>query len=467
MSQKWVYQGISALARQQQVLLLEDIKKYPWFGVHDNVNIPFRTFQQRIGNQNHFDSGTAATILVLKSPLARWPDRDLRMRQRALGADNLISAEEIFMLAMDAGPRIDSHAISVVLQFLIESPDFDFETYAFKEDLVFLPRPPSHQLPVGKDHIPSQYVLKTVHIEEASYEGNVRVLLEWWRQLGRGTLDGQREMGKSQTIVWAGDQLTVSRLCGLQTFHCEDHNGFDRLDFLVPIFGWFHAQMAIEHSIHSQYYGTQQGFGLVHVFDLLKRKGLHSPSIQGNFHNQLREAILHVTEARFRDIWCVVGKVEALRELRERSPLELRSLALQIVTDYTSTEGMIKLSTQGERCDDLLYQSIQMARDLLDYVLLDRALSCRDIGLLEDLLPRVLFWYIGGGSSNYLTEILELLQGLHREWPADLKCVFSDPFTSHANPSKGLHPPKLLACQHNRNPKLFSAHRSLARAQRA
>jgi hypothetical protein len=72
MSQKWVYTGINALARQQQVMLLEDIKKYPWFGVHDNINVPFRAFPQRIGNQNHFDSGTAATILVLKNPYLIW-----------------------------------------------------------------------------------------------------------------------------------------------------------------------------------------------------------------------------------------------------------------------------------------------------------------------------------------------------------------------------------------------------------
>ena len=71
MSQKWVYRGINTLTQQQQVLLLEDIKKYPWFGVHDNINVPFRAFQQRTGNQSHFDSGTAATILVLKSPLTR------------------------------------------------------------------------------------------------------------------------------------------------------------------------------------------------------------------------------------------------------------------------------------------------------------------------------------------------------------------------------------------------------------
>jgi hypothetical protein len=463
MSQKWVYRGINALAQQQQVQLLEDIKKYPWFGIYDNVNIPFRAFQQRIGNQNHFDSGTAATILVLKSPLARWPDRDLRMHQMALGADNLISGVDIFMLAAGAGPRIDSHAISVVLQYLVESPDFDFQTYKFKEEPMFSFRPSGHQLPIRKQYISCQYVLKTAHIEEVSYEGNARVLAEWWQQPGRDTLSGQKEMGERQIIVWAGDQLTVARLRGLQTFHCENHNAFDRLDFLVPIFGWFHAQMAVEHSIHTQYYGTQLGFGLVHAFDLLKRKGLHSPSVQGNFHNQLREALLHITEARFRDIWCVVGEVKTLKDLWKRSPQELQSLALRIVTDYASSEGLVKLE---EGCDDLLYQSIQMARDLLDYVLLDKAVSSGDIGLLEDLLPRILFRYIGGGSKNYSIEILELLQGLHREWPADLECVslVSDPFTLHADPSKGLYSGKLLACQHDRCAELISTHRSLARA---
>lgn len=122
------------------------------------------------------------------------------------------------------------------------------------------------------------------------------------------------------------------------------------------------------------------------------------PSIQGNFHNQLWEAFLHITEACFHDIWCVVEKVDTLRDLCECLPLELQSLALQIITDYASSEGMFNLSAQGERSDDLLYQSIQMACDLLDYVLLDWAVSSRDIGLLEDLLPRLLFQYIGGGE---------------------------------------------------------------------
>lgn len=51
-----------------------------------------------------------------------------------------------------------------------------------------------------------------------------------------------------------------------------------------------------------------------------------------------------MTEAYFCDIWCVVEKAKALKDLYKCSPLKLHSLALQIVTNYALTEGMIKLS---------------------------------------------------------------------------------------------------------------------------
>jgi hypothetical protein len=425
MSQKWVYDGIERISAQQNTKLLKDIESFPWFGVHDNVNIPFRAFQQRLTNQSHFDSGTAATIIVIKDPNARWPHRDRRISNRAIGAARPILFQDIVDFDTESTPHVLSRAVSLVLQILLRSSDFDLETYSHKSDPVLGASPARCQLPTGRDAIVHcQYLLKTAHIEEASYEGNDRVLAEWWRQLHRGTPAENRKMGKTDSVVWAGDQLTVSRLRGLQSFRCEDHNSFDRLDFLVPVFGWFHLQIAVEHSIHSQYYGTRQGFGLVHAFDLLKRKGLHSPSVQGNFHNHLREALLHIAEARFRDLWCVVGKVSSLKDLRQRSPQELHSLASRIVKEYASTRGMVKIAANGLGHDELLLQSVQMARDLLDYVSLDQALSSGDVGHLEDMLPRLLYRFVGGGSKNYSTEVLELLQSLRREWPEDLRCVF-------------------------------------------
>ena len=105
-------------------------------------------------------------------------------------------------------------------------------------------------------------MLDLLHVDEVSYEGNDRVLKEWFRQL---KLDAKGE----QLVVWAGDQLTVSRIRGLKKFRCMDLNSWDHLEFLKPVFGWFHAQMAVEHSLHSQFWGTRAGHGLVHAFELL------------------------------------------------------------------------------------------------------------------------------------------------------------------------------------------------------
>ena len=87
MSQKWAYDGIERLSRRVRNSLLEEIATYPWFGTHDNINIPFRVYEQRLTNQSHFDCGTAATIFIIKDPTAVRPDNHAFQRQQAIGAD--------------------------------------------------------------------------------------------------------------------------------------------------------------------------------------------------------------------------------------------------------------------------------------------------------------------------------------------------------------------------------------------
>ena len=45
------------------------------------------------------------------------------------------------------------------------------------------------------------------------------------------------------------------------------------------------------------------------AFDVLNRKGLYSPTVQGIFHHNLNEGLLHISAARFQDLWCLVGSV--------------------------------------------------------------------------------------------------------------------------------------------------------------
>ena len=90
---------------------------------------------------------------------------------------------------------------------------------------------------------------------------------------------------------------------------------FDRLNWLVVVFGWFHLMMAFANSMHKQYLGTNAGHGLMHAFMVLERKGLHTIQTRGPFHQQLHDAIYHVTEARIRDCWRVVSWTDNLADL--------------------------------------------------------------------------------------------------------------------------------------------------------
>ena len=45
--------------------------------------------------------------------------------------------------------------------------------------------------------------------------------------------------------------------------------------------------------------------------------------------------------------------------------------------------------------------------------MLDHTIKQGDVGLMEDMLPTLIFRFMGGGNSKYAIEVLELLQGLH------------------------------------------------------
>ena len=301
MSQKWAYDAIDQLSKKVHEDMLADINNFCWFGTHDNINLPSKVYKQRLNNQTHFDSGTAATIVIIKDPAAAYmrPDYSTFQRQCAIGAKNPICCKDILKLERDATPRLRERAIFRVLSFLLDSTSFDFQTYSHRNDECLKAPCPCHQLPVGPEYKTTQYMLNTVHIEEASYEGNDHVLEEWWRQLGFRSEEKLQELGTKWVLVWVGDQLTVARLRGLQKFHCMDLNLFDRLSFMKTVFGWFHTQIALESSLHSQYYGSHGSFGLQHAFDLLKRKGLHAPSVQGDFHYHFQDGLNHIAEAHF------------------------------------------------------------------------------------------------------------------------------------------------------------------------
>jgi hypothetical protein len=111
-----------------------------------------------------------------------------------------------------------------------------------------------------------------------------------------------------------------------------------------------------------------------------------------------------------------------LEDLHCQSPEVLVALAEQIVQEHASSSALEHIDARPEnQRDEVKRQTIMWNRDILQYIVLDQAVKHGDVGLMEDSLPQLLFRFIGGKNSNYSIEVLELLQGLHREWPLEIK----------------------------------------------
>lgn len=66
---------------------------------------------------------------------------------------------------------------------------------------------------------------------------------------------------------------------------------------------------------------------------------------------------------------------------------------------------------------------IMWNHNVLHYIVLDEAIQYDDVGLMEDMLLHLLFWFAGGHNNKYTVEVLEFLQGLQWEWPLEVRYV--------------------------------------------
>ncbi|KAJ7681420.1 hypothetical protein B0H17DRAFT_1230726 [Mycena rosella] len=271
-------------------------------------------------------------------------------------------------------------SISHRLQPLVSSSTRTITFYA-----TLLVRPPRIKgLPFGSEHITFQYMLGTVGIPEASLKMDSPEL--------------QRKIRLEMLQAWVGDQLTIDCLRHIFQFRSEDDNSFDRLDWMLMPAAWLHILMCFANSSHKQHLGTSKGRGLSQACDVLQRKGLGVSHIQGPFYHHIDEALHHIGEAQIREEWLQTRATEALNR-------------------------MDAIHRPKDKHDEVKYQSIMFSRDVLQYIILRHGIKHGDVGLMEDMLPELAFQFAGGKNGNYTSEILEMLQGLNKDWPDEI-CDF-------------------------------------------
>ena len=228
MSHKWSMCAFTTISANALETVCQQVHSVPFVISHDNVNIPFRTFSQRLDKQHHFDSGTAATVYFQPDAPLEHPLCNCTLQEtREEGRKHPITIHDIFQLETKSAAARHARNIHRVLQYLVNSPEFNFRTYPYKDHNIFSPSAPVEKLPHGPQSITEQHILRTVHIEEASYEGNDQLIMEWFKQLNLHTENERKRTGLERVIIWVGDQLTVERLRGLFKYHAQDHTSFD------------------------------------------------------------------------------------------------------------------------------------------------------------------------------------------------------------------------------------------------
>lgn len=422
MSHKWATRAFARIAKNEQATTQKLIQHRSHFGSHDNLNIPMRVFSQRIHNMNHFINASAATIYILPLEALLPPDIARKTKeQRRAAASEPVSLEAIYTDETDTASRLKAQARYRILAFLLETAAF--KTYEHRNSPLLAAPPPTDLLPCGPEHVTEQRILETVEVDESSYDGTDQLCNKiWLEQMGLGSDDAKRKLGEETLMVWVGDQLTVDRIRGLARYRYDDPNSFARMEWMEPVFGWFHALMAFANSLHAQYLGTSVGIGLRKAFETLGRKGLMKTETKGVFWHHLDEGLWHVGEAKFLDLWLTVGGVDKVEKLLSKSPEELLAILNTIYDEHVSRGAQEEMDgLPGETCDEVKHQMAMFCADILAYFDLRDAMRVGDVGRMEDLLPTLLFRFVGGGNHKYAVEVLELIHKLRHEWPDELR----------------------------------------------
>jgi hypothetical protein len=372
MSTSWLDTAIDKLSTDTMAETRRLVQKWAFLMSADNVNIRSTVFLQCLANCNHFESGTAATVYpIIDTPPLKGEDFHARAKTH-----DVITYKD-FCDPLSAR-RILEQKRYHILQFLLESPYFSH--YKKCGDKLLAPPPPIHALPTGPEHKSVIRPLETMKIDQASYKGNEEWINDIVDQLDLGGKAGKRRLAHHTVIPSVGDELTNSCIQGLKRFKGGDDNGFDRLDFLVGVIGWFHTLMCLAILIWQHHSGELHRTGLVRDVTLLQHlhikrrkesaktatpsaaraKETPVPKVATakrasgpTFHN-LDKLIMHALKAHILVCWLHISGKKELSELVDwdPEPSSLVDMAKKILKDFGSNVPLTILDFSNNEIED-------------------------------------------------------------------------------------------------------------------
>ncbi|EUC67568.1 hypothetical protein RSOL_561780, partial [Rhizoctonia solani AG-3 Rhs1AP] len=406
--------NISKAAMAQAIIIFENMV---CIIIYDNIRLAFAVKHQRGDNLTVTDNGTAITIIPMRNielALRLLRNADMWETHRAnlvtlyrQGKAPQLTGDSIANMPsfLNTSPR----TISNILRFLLDIPALRQSSKAKHPLLAALP--PVHKLPCGPDHISHYHMLETVPMEEQTYGGNYALMKEIPRQLGIDTPEKRFLWAKGGLYPFKGDVLTTARLYGIQRFKAGDSSSFERLDHVLPVFGWFHLDMNLCNAIFYHHFAEGSTSGLARDAAVLHRAGLTKPTKErGPPYHTIDEFLQHTTAARLRSLWIHATNSDGLEALvtwfEASTPQDVKAMTENIYDHWISERALEAAVKQG---DHNLANSITLTQDLLLHHELRDAMHHGDVGQMQDMLPTLLVFFAGAGSKNYARELAEVL----------------------------------------------------------
>ncbi|KZV79201.1 hypothetical protein EXIGLDRAFT_632426 [Exidia glandulosa HHB12029] len=346
----------------------------------DNIRFNVHVESQRVDNQSQGVNCTAMTVVQLPDKFIDMVQHfDKRSIPRLLTPGGTL--QEIRwkdLLDMDALRSIHPFKVHLVLSALFSVRELADHPLRFDP---LLQRPAAiSALPHGPEHKVKYWPLGTAQIDQSSYEGNALVIQEVLRQLDLDTAEHEQRIALNGVIPFAGDLLTGQRMKGLKSLLSEDDNGFDRLEWLLPVHGFFHNRMNLAYAIFHNHRGNSAGDGFAREINVLNRHGLTAKIKSPNVHT-LDEFLLHFWTASTLDNWIA------------RTALVDQRLEARIIAN-----------------SDLML--LQLERF---------AIKHGDVGLLDTLCSPLAIFFKGGGHGNYGNDMLDYIQWRKYESTPELR----------------------------------------------
>ncbi|KAH9931770.1 hypothetical protein B0H21DRAFT_836229, partial [Amylocystis lapponica] len=441
----------------------------PTFAVlFDNINHMRRVWRKTLGDTDHVQSGTAATLIRLEDV----PPGAMRAEQLLENVSKQVRAGLTVDELLEDIDWCHIHGIGVatVLRTWIKYIPALAKHHAATQKL-FTTMHAKHPLRLRKTELET---LRCSNIDESSTAGTGEVLTD----IVVDQLHVIPQWLERSLVFLCGDQLSVDRLRKLKRYTLKTHTPFTRHDWVVPIIQLWHMKWAWQKAIFRLQWSTESGkgvFGLRHDIQLLQREKFNH--VKCDFY-----PAHHILEDRLDALILQSGRLlceeqskvsypahmkltDALQKYFEKDgPLgncsfeTLNDLASKCYERYMSTtshddalgntprdasfygseptvapEVDPQSADTGGLGDAVLANTVVFMRTTFWYREFCESVAEGDIGRTLEVIKLLRFSFWGAGSTNYGNELLEMACNLLKEFPPDLRTALLNNYL--VNPS--------------------------------